>query len=171
MNNRIIILASLLLSMISTVNAEEKSYAEIGFGSLAVEDSGWRFVPKIGRLIVGTKVMDGLAIEGMAAVGFVDSSVGGITLKVNNAVGLYARPFVNVGDSVELYARLGYFKGSMTISGAGGSISDSGSGVSYGGGIAFKITPTTAATIDYMSYYDKDGMQIYGATVGARYAF
>ena len=90
MNNKIIILASLLLSMISTVNAEEKAYAEIGFGSLAVEDSGWRFVPKIGRLIIGTKVMDGLAIEGMAAVGFVDSSVGGITLKVNNAVGLYA---------------------------------------------------------------------------------
>ena len=58
MNNKIIILASLLLSMISTVNAEEKAYAEIGFGSLAVEDSGWRFVPKIGRLIIGTKVMD-----------------------------------------------------------------------------------------------------------------
>lgn len=158
------------LSQIASAE-EKKSYVEIGAGSVAYEEAGWRLVPKIVKLTAGTKIVDHLAIEAMGAFGAADSTVEGITLKVDSMLGLYLKPYFNLGDSVELYGKLGYTRLSGTASGIGGSISAHDSGFSYGAGGAFKFDDTYSVFLDYMQYYDKNGVTVRGATGGLRIAF
>lgn len=150
---------------------EKKNYAEIGFGWTAYEEAGWRLVPKIMKATVGTKIMDNLAIEGMGAFGIVDSSIGGVTLKVDSAFGAYAKPFFKLSDNVEIFGRLGFTRISGTASGGGGSIYGYDSGFSYGAGGAFKFDDTYALVVDYMQYYNKDGVNVYGVTSSLRIGF
>ena len=107
----------------------------------------------------------------MAATGLRSSSVGVINLKVNNALGLYLRPYVNLSESVELFARAGVFRGSLTASAGSFAVSATGADFSYGVGIALKPSQDVAITLDYTSFYNKDGIVINGATAGVRYSF
>ena len=149
----------------------QKNYVDIGYGWAAYEEAGWRFVPRILKVSAGTKVADNLAIEGMGALGIVDSSVGGLTLAVDSAYGLYAKPFVDVNDKFELYGRIGVVRISGTVSGSGGSIYGYDSAMSYGGGGAFKVSENGAVFLDYTVYYNKNGVYVYGMTSGLRFGF
>jgi hypothetical protein len=167
------VLTALLTSNLITTSAlaeDKKNYSEISYGWAAYEYAGWRFVPKILKFNLGTKVSDNVAIEGMGAFGVADSSVGGLTLKADNAFGIYVKPFVNLGNSAELFGKVGYTRISATVSGlASGAASDS--GVSYGGGAAYKFDGSTALVADYMVYYNKDGEKFYGFSTGLRFGF
>lgn len=169
----IFVFMGLLLSNLITSSAiaeDKKNYGEIGYGWAAYEVAGWRFVPKILKFNLGTKVLDNVAIEGMGAFGVSDSSTGGLTLKADNAFGAYVKPFVNLGENAELFGKVGYTRFSGTLSGlASGAGSDS--GISYGGGAAYKFDDSMALVVDYMIYYDKDGTKIYGFTTGLRFGF
>ena len=155
-----------------SVQAEDKkTYVEAGIGQIAYEEAGFRFVPYIGKLTLGAKVAEGLAIEGMAATGLRSSSVGVINLKVNNALGFYLRPYVNLSESVELFARAGFFRGNLTVSAGSFAASSTGTDFSYGVGIAIKPSQDVALTLDYTSFYNKNGAVINGATAGVRYSF
>lgn len=173
MKKLIAVLASLvaLCSVTPVASAQNKNnYTEIGYGWAAYEEAGWRFVPKLLKLSLGTKVHDNVAIEGMGAFGISDSSVGGLTLKADNAFGAYVKPFFNLGDNAELFGKFGFTRFSGTFSGlASGAGSDS--GFSYGGGAAYKFDSSMGVFFDYMVYYNNDGVQIHGATSGLRIGF
>ena len=163
---------TLLCSITQVAYAEDKkNYAEIGYGWAAYEQAGWRLVPRIVNFTLGTKVHENIAIEGMGAFGVSDSSIGGVTLKVNSAFGAYVKPFVNLGENAELFGKLGFTRVSGTASTSFASASSSDSGLSYGGGAAYKFDSTTALVVSYMVYYDKDGVRIYGASTGLRFGF
>ncbi len=156
----------------SSATAEnQKNYVDIGYGWAAYEEAGWRFVPRVLKLSAGTKVTDNLAIEGMGGFGAADSSVGGLTLAVDSTYGFYVRPFVDVNDKFELYGRLGWARISGTVSGIGGTLYGYGSGISYGGGGALKVSQTGAVFLDYTVYYNQNGVYVYGATSGLRFGF
>jgi hypothetical protein len=167
------LLALVLGAIAATVSAQEnkKNYAEIGYGWASYEEAGWRLVPRMLKLSVGQKISDNIALEGMGAVGVSNSSVGGVTLRMDNAFGGYVKPFVELGNSVEIYGRLGYVRFSGTASGRGGSIYGYGSGFSYGGGGAFKFAQDNAVFVDYMVYHNQNGVYVYGATSGIRFGF
>lgn len=167
-----LLLAALITVFTSSAKAEDKkNYTELGFGRIAYEADGWRLLPFIGKLSVGTKLMDGIAVEGMVATGLASSSIGGVTLKVNNAVAAYVRPYVKLNNDFELFARLGYFQGTLTASGPGGVISETGSDFSYGIGAAMAISENSALTVDYTSFFNNNGTNVYGYTIGARFGF
>jgi hypothetical protein len=172
MNTKFII-AIALGSLLSCATAQEKkkNYAEIGYGWAAYEEAGWRLVPRVLKFSVGQKISENIAVEGMGAFGIASSSIGGVTLQVNNAFGAYVKPFIDISDSAEIYGRLGYVRVSGTASGAGGSLYGYDSGVSYGGGGAFKIGQDNAVFLDYMVYYNQNGVYVYGATSGVRFGF
>ena len=166
----VLIVAGIIFS--SSASADnQKNYVDIGYGWAAYEEAGWRFVPHILKVSAGTKIADNLAIEGMGALGIIDSSVGGLTLSVDSAYGLYAKPFVDVNDKFELYGRFGVARISGTVSGSGGSIYGYDSSMSYGGGGAFKISQNSSIFLDYTVYYNKNGVFVYGATSGVRFGF
>lgn len=167
-----LLLAALITVFTSSAHAEDKkNYTELGFGRLAVEDSGFRLTPFIGKLSVGTKLMDGIAVEGMVATGLASSSIGGVTVSVNNAVAAYIRPFVKLNDDLELFARLGYFHGTLTASSFIGTVTATGNDFSYGIGAAMKVSESTALTVDYTSFFNNNGTNVYGYTIGARFGF
>jgi hypothetical protein len=163
-----ILLSSLMLS--PAIAEDKKNYVEVGYGWAAYEVEGWRFVPKIMKFNVGKKVLDNLAVEGMAAFGVSDSSIGGLTLKADNAFGAYVKPFVNLGENAELFGKIGFTRFTGTLSGLA-SAAGSDSGFSYGGGAAFKFDDSVALVGDYMVYYDNQGVQIHGFTTGFRFGF
>ena len=146
-------------------------YAEIAYGQINYEESGYKFTPGMGRLIVGGAVNDNLALEVMGALGMGKSTSGIVSLEINNAFGLYARPFLKLNDTFEVFGRVGYFRGSITASASTISISDSGSDLSYGIGAGVKVAEKISIVADYMTYYDKNSIKINGWTVGAKIGF
>ena len=71
----------------------------------------------------------------------------------------------------EVYARLGYFRGEISASGAGLRVSSTGSDFSYGLGAAFNVSKDTAITLDYTVFYDKSSITVNGFGVGLRFNF
>ncbi len=155
----------------SALAQEKTNYVEGAFGQLTYEESGYSLTPTIGRLVVGGKVADNLALEVMGAAGFGSSTVGVVTLKVNNAFGAYAKPYIKINEKVELFGRLGFTRASLTASGPGATISTSGGDVSYGIGIGVEVAENISLVADYMSYYDKSSISIKGWSVGAKFGF
>jgi hypothetical protein len=93
--------------------------------------------------------------------------------RVNRVVGLYLKPKVAVSQDIELFARLGYVRTKVTSSLrlTGTTESESASDVSYGFGAAYRINDRWSAVVDYMRYYDKDGVRLQGLAAGLRLKF
>jgi len=163
---------TLLCSLTQVAYAEDKkNYAEIGYGWVAYEEAGWKLVPRIVNFTLGTKVHENIALEGMGAIGVWESSMGGVTLKVDSVFGAYVKPLVNLGENAELFGKLGFTRVSLTASSSVASASNSESDFSYGGGAAYKFDSSTALVVSYMVYYDKHVSRIFGASTGLRFDF
>lgn len=166
--------AFLLLSVIGSVTAqaeEKANYVEAAFGRLNYEESGYRLTPSVGRIMLGAKVSENVALEALGAIGMGSSTTGIVTLKVNHGFGAYVKPFFPVNEKVDLFGRFGVFNGSLTASAPGVSISTSGSSFSYGAGVSVTVAENISLVADYMSYYDKNSITINGWSVGAKFGF
>jgi hypothetical protein len=169
------IAASGALSSASFAAEVGSSYAEIGYGALTYKESGFTLKPSVIKGTFGVVSHEGLAFEAFAATGISDSTVRylnvPVTLSVDSAFGVYARPFFRLGESGEVYARLGFFHGTLSVSALGYSYGSSGSDISYGVGAAVNLSKSTALTVEAMNYYDKDGIQVTSVGAGVRFNF
>lgn len=152
------------------------NYFEIGYGQLSYKEAGFgNLSPSVIKGTLGTVVSEGFAIEGFVATGVSDDSIRylgvPVTLSINHAFGVYARPFLKVGESAELFARAGFFRGKLTASANGYHFGTSGGDFSYGVGAAFNVSNNVQLTVDYMQYYDKENIKISGAGLGVKVAF
>lgn len=175
-----ILIAGLLATSVTFASAQSANndpalYGEIGYASLRVKDSGYSMSPTAIRGILGYSINKNLDVEGMLGFGVSKSTVNvsgtNVDVKVGNMVGVYLKPKVNLSNDVELFARLGYAKSGIEASARGTSISDSGSDTSYGLGVKFKVANNTSLVMDYMNYYDKDGIKATGFSVGMGFKF
>jgi outer membrane autotransporter protein len=147
---------------------------------LTYKEPGYDASPKALRLIVGKNANSYFGYEGMVAVGAGSSSsvVNGVSvdLKVPTMYGFYAKAFTKLDDNLELFGRLGWAHvsrdGAASSSTINRTIKDSGSGISYGGGIKYKVSKNVNVFADYMSYYpEKNNVSIEGFTFGAGFSF
>jgi opacity protein-like surface antigen len=76
-----------------------------------------------------------------------------------------------VSQDIEVFARLGYARIKLTDSVMGVSFTESASDASYGLGAAYRINDKWSAVVDYMRYYDKDGVRLQGLSAGLRLRF
>ena len=154
----------------SAQTAPSKLYGEIGYTLLDYKESGYSADPGILRAVIGAEVHPNVNLEGMVGMGITDGStrVGSITVKseVDQFWGFYVKPKVALTPDIELFGRLGFASSKISASVPGFSLSDSGSSVSYGIGMNFKVSQSTSLNADYMSYYSKDGVKANGFTVG-----
>ena len=177
----IAIAAASALLMIGTAHAQQArsaaagAYAEIGYTQFNIDGGGSDVKPGALRGIVGYNVHPNVAVEGMLAFGVKedDVSVGGVNaeVKLKNALGLYVKPKVNVGEAFEVFGRLGYTRAKVEASVGALSGSGSESGFSYGLGANFAFSPRAYVGIDYMRYLKEDGVKTDGFTVGVGYRF
>jgi opacity protein-like surface antigen len=185
---RIAIAATAVLAMLGTsAQAQTKTsplYGEVGYTFVKIKPEGSESA-KLGALrgIVGYDLHPNIAVEGMLAFGVNDDKesfdVGGVTvnakLELQNAYGIYVKPKFNPTKELELFGRLGYartkLKATVSALGFSESASDSDSDFSYGAGLKYNFDPRMSVGLDYMRYFDKDGVKIDGVTVGFGYRF
>lgn len=151
-------------------------YAELGYVGLTYSENGVPDIkPGVLRMLVGVEVHPNVAIEGMLGAGVKDDTVrlSGIDVKakVDSSYGFFIKPKINPTSDLTLFARLGYSNTRIKASAMGVSVSDSGGDASYGVGLSYAFTKNAFAAVDYMSYYNKDGVKIDGFSFGLGYKF
>jgi len=154
-------------------------YLETAAARINFSEPGLSLSPTLFKATVGTKISENLAFEGMVGFGSGSSNASyqGINVgyKVDSISGLYLKTMSKVGDSSEVYAKLGFanIKATATASAAGlsSSLSQSGSDSSYGVGAKFGITKGTSVLVDYISYYNKSSVKYTGPSIGLSFDF
>ncbi|QTD45642.1 outer membrane beta-barrel protein [Ottowia testudinis] len=151
-------------------------YTELGFTALRYKDNAtgaglpaFKGNATMVRGIAGYNLNENLALEGMVGFGVSGkkSTIGGEVFhaKPSNMVGLFIKPKLPLGDSAELFGRVGF--SSVKFGGDPGRSN----GLAWGLGGAYRLTPAVALTADYMRYYSKSGQSLGGMTVGVNYRF
>lgn len=88
-------------------------------------------------------------------------------VELDNMFGAYVRGGIPVTDSFFPYAIVGYTRGEVTASISGfGSESESESDVSFGVGADVNVNQNIIINVEYMNYFDKDGAEIDGFSIG-----
>lgn len=158
-----------------------KGYGGIGYLLAEYEEEGVDDELQVGALFgqVGVKVNPYVAGELRLGIGVADDTaeVYGVpvNMELKTIAGIYAKaglpnqtpiyPYIVAGvSSIELEA-------SASSGNRSASVSDSGSDVSYGVGANIELTDRFAANVEYMQYYDKDGVELSGLSFGAQLAF
>ncbi|QJQ96145.1 MULTISPECIES: porin family protein [Halomonadaceae] len=110
------------------------------------------------RLRGGAQFNDYFALEGHVGGGGSDGPA-----ELEYLVGAYAKGILPIADEVRLYGLAGLTEVDFDI--------DRTSGLSYGAGAEFDLTPNLALGADYMRYLDKSDYTFDAASVGLRYRF
>ena len=188
MNKLKLIAISLLFSNISSFAADDSYYAELGYASINYSytySSDYSFKWNNGaaiRLVFGKELGKNLAIEGMYASGINSSdkttliSTYNSQIKLTSMYGVYLKPKYNISENINVFARIGFAQ--STIDGNtydGTSLASSGnataSATSYGVGTSYKLNDKFNLNLDYMSYYNKNSIDINAVTLGVGYKF
>jgi len=171
--NKVLTLAiGLPFLMIGAANAQQKqNYAEVDYVALRYSEPGAKASPSAGRLIVGTEVMDNLGVEVMGAIGLASGTSGGVSVKMDSGIGAFLRPQLKLGEALQVFGRIGYFRASLTGKSGPAEVKTSGGDIAYGLGVSYGVTDSVAITGDYMWYYDKSSVAIKGFSVGAKFSF
>ena len=171
-------LAIALMCMFSlSAMAEGKNYWGVQYGMATYSESGFPDYD-LGALIfrVGQKVNKNFAFEGRIGIGIADETqtiLGTpITVELDNMFGIYAIGIAPVSKDVDIYGLIGFTDGELTVSGPGGSLSGSDSGVSFGFGVDFAASGKVSWNVEYVSYIDEDFIDdISSISIGAKFAF
>jgi opacity protein-like surface antigen len=155
--------------------ADADSYLEIGYTGLTYKEDSYSFSPSNIRLVVG-KNEGNIGYEGLFGLNASNSSktISGVAVsyKTNYILGLYGKALVMPSKEMELFGRLGWAKVDQTVTGRGTSVSDSGSGLSYGFGAKYQIAKNINLNADYMVYYPtKNDISLTGYTFGLGFDF
>lgn len=151
-------------------------HGEIGYTSINYTDSGYAPSPAgVVRVLIGNEFHENFAVEGMAGFGTNEGSftATGVAVKrhIDNMFGIYLKPKAKLSDVVEVFGRIGYANIATTGTNAGVTDSTSVGSASYGVGASFNLNRTTALNVDYMTYYNKDGVKAGGPTFGVGFRF
>jgi len=163
----------------SIVSAQESpntgAYFEAGVMYARYEETNGWFTSAVPIARVGYSVNEWLAIEAMIGSSIVDTSFYAGTTLVNarfdylSSVG--GKFSVPISSSAQAYARLGMASGGVSADTAYGSAWARSISPSYGVGLQFDLNSTQYISVDYTSFYNKDGVSMSGAsaTYGIRF--
>ena len=146
-------------------------YAGLNYTFLDVEDDG--LDADLGTLSgkVGVMATPFLGFEARAGFGVDDDEVRGVELSVDNFYGGYATPNLANESPVTPYAVVGFTRVEAEAKYRGVSVSDDDSDLSYGIGAHVKFAPNLSGNLEYMRYYDDDGLTLDGLGLGLQVNF
>lgn len=160
---------ALVSTAASAQNANGGAYAEVAYTAATYKanslSGSWS--PSALRGIVGMGIYENLAVEGMLLLGTTDSTNLGVNLKLNSGAGIYLKPRAKLGDSIEVFARVGW----ANINSKVANTDAKDNGASYGLGGSYSFNKTTSLNLDYMMYNDQNGAKIDGVSVGVGFKF
>lgn len=139
-------------------------------GSFAVLDSEDVTLNAIyGRF--GASFNENISAEARLGLGVGDDDLYGAKAELDNFYGVYVRGGIPAGEFFYPYAVLGFTKGKASLSAEGFSISESESDLSYGVGADFKVSESLKVNAEYVSYLDKDELELNGFSIGVSFSF
>lgn len=140
--------ALLSVAAIPAVSQAQEVYGTIGYAGVEANDAdlgaiqgrlGYRFNPYIG-------------VEGEAAFGVADDTVGGVDVELKHELGAYVVGFLPVTPRADLFARVGYTSAEFDTS-LGGVDND---GAAWGVGGQYHFTDKDGVRLDW-TRHDYDG--------------
>ena len=156
----------------------DSAYIELGYNSGQYNITELPGLSNANHLLItlGKNMSQNYALEGVYANGMSDASTAGSTVNVRlaSSYGLYVKPKLAISDSIEMFARVGYFnfKANSTVPASPASNdSASGTSLSYGLGASMKIVNNIYGNLDWMQMYKKDGIDIKGMGLSVGYKF
>ena len=156
----------------------DSAYIELGYNSGQYNVDEVKGLSNANHLLItlGKNMSENYALEGVFATGMSEASTAGntVNIKLSSSYGLYVKPKMMISDSIELFARVGYFnaKPNLTIpSDTTQNQSYSGTALSYGLGASMKIVNNIYGNLDWMQMYKKDGIDIKGMGLSVGYKF
>jgi opacity protein-like surface antigen len=128
-----------------------------------------------GTFRLGAQINQYLSGELRAGIGFNDDTVKvsgtDVDIELDYLFGAYIRGGFPVTERIYPYAVIGVTRGKVTASVPGISTSESETDTSFGVGVDFTVIDQVTLNVEYMSWFDKDGTEIDGFSVGASTAF
>lgn len=174
---KICVIAAAVLLAAGAAQAQSQAqggvYVEGGYSFLKAKQDDFRVSAKPGmvRGIVGWDLHPNVAIEAMLAGGANDDTSSGLTIKLQRSYGLYIKPKYAVTPAFEVFGRIGFADTKVKFSEDGFSETDSDNSFSWGVGASYSFNKQFYGTVDYTSYYKKDGWKLNGVTLGVGYRF
>ncbi|TBW50777.1 porin family protein [Marinobacter halodurans] len=178
----IAVLAGVLISgHVLADDAQPKAYLGLNYLAAQYEEDGVDDTLDVGAIFVqlGAQINPYLAGELRVGSGITDDSttIYGVdaSLEIKNLFGGYLKAGIPTGTLVYPYVVAGVSRAEVEVTASSGyyqvSNSDSGSDISYGAGVNLDIADNFAANVEYMQYYDKDGIDISGISFGGQFKF
>ena len=165
-----------LLVVSGSIFADQVYYgANVAF--LDYSEDGLAGEPSLTTLYgrVGTSFNENFSAEARVGFGLTDDTVlvlgNDVDVDLNNFFGAYLKGGAQVTEMFYPYAVMGYTRGEVDASVLGFSISESESDLSFGLGADVTISDVMTLNLEYMNYYDKDGVELSGFSVGFISAF
>jgi opacity protein-like surface antigen len=181
-----IVTAAALLA--ASLAAHAQFYGEVGYSVTTINNKSdstktYEAKPKALRGLVGYDFTENLALEGIVGFGVGESNVTKKTsdgstnvgkVKLNNVVGLFITPKVQIIDGLEASLRLGVARTSLKTKDDKGSDTQISTSTAYGLGVRYMIDSQFSINADYMDYGrvgEAKNFKAKGFTIGAGYKF
>lgn len=171
MKNLLLSGAVLFSLAIGSVNASAASL-DIQYLMLDTDFEGVSLEPSALQLKVANPVAPNISIEGVLAFGITDDDIS-VTippdtlkfgLELANLLGVYAKAHADLGSNSQIYGRIGFTKieyditATITSGGSSisGTVSDDDTGIAFGFGALFALSPQSGLVVEYNQYPDVD---------------
>lgn len=174
MNKKItaVVLSATLLGMASVPalaqEQESSGYFGVNYAALGLVSSNeTELDTPVVFMTPGLQVNSIFAVEGRAGFGVDTDRIGSIEFAVQNYFGVFARLGAPVNPRFYPYLMLGYGLVKIDSSIGSSSVKD----FAYGIGANFGFTENFFGKVEYMNYYDEDGLELSGGALGIEYRF
>jgi len=155
-------LTGIFFALIMTSVAHSESYTGINLTSVdIVADGDDLATPKVIMARFGSEISPTMTGEFRLGINAGSDNFGNVDFKIKNMFGAYMKMHSSEGD-VKPYFIVGLTKGKISMSDDFDSETDSEDDFSYGVGADF----SNGLNLEWMSYIDKDGVELNGLSVG-----
>jgi hypothetical protein len=149
-------------------------YSGVAVEYLNVNVDGSKFHPWNAMLKLGSRFSQDLAVEAHYATSIQDDDINGLNLDVKENIGVYGRyQSADSFSGMVVYFLAGYAWTTIETAGTYAIPDQDYESFSWGIGIEDRSQAARrmAYTFQYTSYYNNDGLQVDGFSLGARYDF
>ena len=150
---------------------EGSIHVELGYTQLSLSGDGFSLKPANALVRIGYDITGNFSAELVGTTSIASDSFQGASFKVDSGYGAFLKGQSEILPNLELFARAGWMRTTLTGSFMVRSASASDSSFAYGVGVQYRFTKNWYGQMDYASYYDKGGDSIRGPSISFGYRF